>query len=131
MALHFSREAWELIQFRLHDTGEVVQVESRFIHWMAKLVQVGERHVITQSQALKKMGVTNTDYHRRQWRHAADFWQEAGVLVSATTRGYFIPATEAERQRCLDFKQTTIEALRRRQARLAGIPLGKTFPSEA
>lgn len=127
MALHITRAAHELIQFRLKDTGEVVHVESRFIRWMAKLVQVGECQALTQSKALKLMNVANTDYHRRQWRHAADFWQEEGVLVSATTRGYFIPATEHERQRCVDFKSTTIEALIRRRHRLEQMPLGKKF----
>lgn len=128
MALHFTREAWESIQLRLPDTGKMVQVELRFIRSMAKLVQVGELRAITQSAALKAMGASDTDYHRRQWRHAADYWQEHGVFVSATTQGYFIPSNEAERQRCVEFKHTTIEALQRRKNRLARMPLGKGFP---
>lgn len=127
MALKISRDVRRMVQFHLHDTNEVVQVESRFIGWMAKLVQVGERHAITVNKALKLLGVKDTDYHRRQWRYAADFWQEAGVLVSATTRGYFIPATERERARQVSFKQVTIEALERRKKRLLNMPLGKGF----
>jgi len=128
MALHFTRDAYEMVQFTLRSTGEVVQVQSRFIAWMAKLVQVGEKHAISVTDALKAMGVENSGKHQRQWRHAADFWQEADVLVSATTKGYFIPGDETERSRCVGFKQVTIDALERRKHRLEQIPLGKFFP---
>lgn len=128
MALHITREAWELIQFRLTDTGELVEVQSRFIVWMSKLVQVGEANAITVTKALKAMGVANTSVHQRQWRHAADFWQEQGVLIMATPRGYFIPANEDERERGLRFRQVVIDGLIRRNSRWASMPLGKGFP---
>lgn len=127
MPLHFTREAYELTQFRLKDTGELVEVQSRFIVWMSKLVKFGEANAITVTKALKAMDVTNNGTHQRQWRHAADFWQEEGVFVGATTRGYFMPLNEVEKARCITFRQTVIDGLERRKKRWVQLPLGKGF----
>jgi hypothetical protein len=125
MALHMPTA---LVRFRLSDTGEMVVVQIQFIEAVAKLVKPGEKNAITLKQALKAMGVTNNESHRRQWRHAVDYWQEQGVAVSATINGYFIIETEAERKRCTGFKQVTVDALERRKHRIGHMPLGKGFP---
>lgn len=124
MALHLSTE---YVEFWFQDTHERVVVQRRFITAVATLVQVGEAHALTAKVALKAMGVVNTETHRRQWRHAVDYWQEQGVCVAATINGYFIAAHEAERQRQVDFKQTTQDAIERRKWRIKKIPLGKGF----
>lgn len=128
MALHVTRAAAELLQFRLRDTNELVQVEVQYVKWMAKLVKAGERNAISQRDALKAMGVTDTDSHRRQWRAAADYWQEQGVFVGATAKGYFLVSTEEERKKCLEHKQKAIEANTRRMSRQVSLPLTSAFP---
>jgi hypothetical protein len=120
----------DVTRFRFRDTGALVVVQSRFIWAMAKLVKPGEKNAITVTAALKAMNVTNTETHRRQWRHAADYWQEQGVAVGATVKGYFIIETEAERKRCASFKQVTADAILRRKNRIDNLPLGKTFPTQ-